>query len=90
MLLSSIDVGKIYQVEFNGNTNAKFKEWKYNHVFVINGWISIDKKLIIGVVFLGTHVYRDIVSEYSLLPSRNTSSVVNVSEPSSDSQGLEE
>jgi hypothetical protein len=38
--------------------------------------------------FLGTRVYRDIISEHTLIPSIDVPSVVNVAEPFTESQGF--
>ncbi|CAF5143324.1 unnamed protein product, partial [Rotaria sp. Silwood1] len=70
LLLSNIDVGKVFQIEFHTNANSKCKEWKFNNVFIIDG----------------THIYRDITSEHSLLLSTDISTVVNITEPLTGSQ----
>ena len=38
-----MDVGKISQVEFHAGMQAKFKEWKYNRVLIIDGSIIYRK-----------------------------------------------
>ncbi|CAF3611650.1 unnamed protein product [Adineta steineri] len=69
LLVSNIiNIGKISQIEFY--PNIKFKEWKYNNIFIMDG----------------IHVYRDLISIYSLVPSTNSPSIVNVSEPYIESQ----
>ncbi|CAF2992783.1 unnamed protein product [Rotaria sp. Silwood2] len=70
LLLSNNDVGKIFQVEFHANTNSKFKEWRFDNIFIIDG----------------THFYCDVTSEHSLLLSTTTSTMVNVTEPLTESQ----
>ncbi|CAF3414290.1 unnamed protein product [Rotaria socialis] len=73
LLLSNIDVGKVVQLEFHKNSTSKFKEWKFDHVFVINK----------------TRIYRNTTLEYFLLSSssNDTFSVVNLTEPITESQG---
>ncbi|CAF0798269.1 unnamed protein product [Rotaria sordida] len=70
LLLSNIDVSKIFQVEFCANTNSKFKQWRFNNIFIIDG----------------THIYRGVTSEHSLLLSTDISTMVNVTEPLIGSQ----
>ncbi|CAF0962118.1 unnamed protein product [Adineta steineri] len=69
LLASNINnIGKIFQIEFY--PDIKFKEWKHNNIFIIDG----------------IHVYHDLISIYSLVPSTNSPSIVNVTEPYIESQ----
>ncbi|UJR33276.1 hypothetical protein I4U23_020731 [Adineta vaga] len=70
LLLSNDHIGKIIQVEFHTNTNAKFKEWKYSHIFIIDG----------------IYIYRDLVSTHSLSSSVDSPLVIDVIEPQTESQ----
>lgn len=45
LLVSHIDIGEIYQVEFHVSAQAKSKEWKYNHVLIIDGENIRRKKI---------------------------------------------
>ena len=75
-------------MEFYVNANAKFKDWKYSHIFVVDGQFCSDDDVKINDAVAGVRVYRDTVGTHYLLSSTDRPSMVDVSEPSSDAQGL--